>query len=166
MSHPGHQARVRWERGTQAFNDNRYSRAHVWTFDGGAQVPASASPANVPAGSADPLAVDPEEGFIAALASCHMLWFLSIAASHGFVVDSYEDRAEGFITPLADAPDRKVLGRVVLRPAVTFAPASPCSEAQLSGLHEEAHRACFLANALGPRCSLLIEPRAPSVAPR
>jgi organic hydroperoxide reductase OsmC/OhrA len=166
MSHSAHEATVRWERGTQAFLDNRYSRAHAWKFDGGAQFPASASPANVPAGTADPVAVDPEEGFIAALASCHMLWFLSIAASHGFVVDSYEDRAEGLITPLPDAPKRWVLGRVVLRPAVTFARASSCTAAQLSELHEEAHRACFLANALGPRCSLVIEPRAPSVAPR
>ena len=169
MSHAGHEATVRWARGTQAFLDNRYSRAHAWIFDGGAQVPASASPANVPLGTANPAAVDPEEGFVAALASCHMLWFLSIAASRGFVVDCYEDRAEGFITPLPDAQDaagRSVLGRVVLRPAVTFAAASSCSEARLSELHEAAHRACFLANALGPHCLLLIEPRAPSVAPR
>lgn len=166
MSHPRHEATVRWERGTQAFLDNRYSRAHAWTFDGGARVAASASPANVPPQTADPFAVDPEEGFIAALASCHMLWFLSIAASHGLVVDSYEDRAEGYITPLPDAPERCVLGRVVLRPAVTFAPASSYSETQLSELHEEAHHACFLANALGPHCLLLIEPRAPSAAPR
>jgi organic hydroperoxide reductase OsmC/OhrA len=165
MSGSGYEATVRWERGAQPFIDNRYRRAHAWVFDG-AEVPASASPAHVPPGTADPLAVDPEEAFVAALASCHMLFFLSIAASRGFVVDRYEDRAKGTLTPLPDAPDRQVLGRVVLRPAVTFAPISPCSEAELSALHEEAHRVCYLANALGPSCSLLIEPGAPSVARR
>jgi len=166
MSTGSHDATVRWERGAQAFVDNRYSRAHVWGFDGGAEVPASASPANVPRGAADPSAVDPEEGFIAALASCHMLWFLSIAAGRGLVVDRYEDRAVGYIMPLADAPGREVLGRVVLRPTVTFAASSTCSEAELAALHEEANRRCFLANALGPTCCLFIEPGAPFVAPR
>jgi organic hydroperoxide reductase OsmC/OhrA len=165
MSGSGYRATVRWERRAQAFVDNRYSRAHAWVFDG-AEVPASAAPAHVPRGTADPSAVDPEEAFVAALASCHMLFFLSIAASRGFVVDRYEDRAEGTITPLPHAPDREVLGRVVLRPAVTFAAASPCSEAELSALHEEAHRVCYLANALGPACSLVIEPGAPSLPGR
>jgi len=155
----GHDATVRWERTGQAFADNRYSRAHVWSFDGGAEVPASASPANVPRGTADPAAVDPEEGFVASVASCHMLWFLSIAARRGFVVDRYEDHAVGYITPLAGAPGREVLGRLVLRPAVTFADGSPCSDADLAALHEEAHRHCYLANALGPSCALVIEPR-------
>ena len=159
MSRTGHEATVSWQREGQRFVDNRYGRAHLWAFDGGSRVPASASPANVPAGTADPAGVDPEEGFVAALASCHMLWFLSIAARRGFVVDRYEDRAVGTITPLAGSPDREVLGRVVLRPAVTFAPASPCSAAALAALHEEAHRYCYLANALGPACVLAIEPQ-------
>ena len=159
MSGTGHEATVRWQRDGQPFVDNRYARAHQWSFDGGARVPASASPANVPRGTADPAGVDPEEGFIAAVASCHMLWFLSIAASRNFVVDRYEDEAVGFITPLAGAPGREVLGRIVLRPAVTFAPASPCSAAELAALHEQAHRQCYLANALGPACALAIEPR-------
>jgi organic hydroperoxide reductase OsmC/OhrA len=167
MPTPGHphDATVRWERGAHAFVDNRYGRAHVWVFDGGAEVPASASPASVPRGTADPSAVDPEEGFIAALASCHMLWFLSIAAGRGLVVDRYEDRAVGYITPLAGAPDREVLGRIVLRPVVTFAASSACSAAELAALHEEAHRHCFLSNALGPSCALLIEPGTSSAAP-
>lgn len=158
-SKSGHDATVRWERAGQAFADNRYSRAHVWSFDGGAEVSASASPANVPRGTADPAAVDPEEGFVASVASCHMLWFLSIAASQGFVVDRYEDRAVGYIAPLPGTPGREVLGRLVLRPAVTFASSTPCSAADLAALHAKAHRHCFLANALGPSCSLEIEPR-------
>jgi hypothetical protein len=54
-----HRAEVVWERGAQTFIDNRYSRAHRWRFDGGAEVHASASPANVRPPFADPSAVDP-----------------------------------------------------------------------------------------------------------
>jgi len=159
-SNPGHIATVRWARESEAFVGNRYSRAHAWSFDGGAEVRASAAPANVPRGTADPTGVDPEEGFIAAVASCHMLWFLSIAARRGFVVDRYEDHAVGSITPLPGAPGREVLGRLLLRPTVDFAAGSPCSDADLAEMHEEAHRRCFLANALGPACVLEIQPRA------
>jgi organic hydroperoxide reductase OsmC/OhrA len=158
-SKAGHRASVLWQRDGHAFVDNRYGRAHAWSFDGGAEVRASASPANVPRGTADASAVDPEEGFVAAVASCHMLWFLSIAASRGFVVDRYEDTAVGYIMPLPGAPGREVLGRLVLRPAVTFATGSACSDADLAELHQEAHRHCFLANALGPACSLALESR-------
>jgi organic hydroperoxide reductase OsmC/OhrA len=154
-----HNATVRWARGDEVFVDNRYARAHVWSFDGGIDVRASASPANVPRGTADEAAVDPEEGFLAALASCHMLWFLSIAAKRGFVVDRYEDHAVGWIVPLASEPTRKVLGRVVLRPEVTFGGSAKATAEDLAALHEEAHRQCFLANALGPACSLVIESR-------
>src|SRR5512134_3111042 len=91
-----HQASVIWERAESAkFVDNRYSRAHRWEFDGGAVVPASSSPAVVPVPLSDPAGVDPEEAFVAALASCHMLFFLSFAAKRGIVVESYRDEAVG-----------------------------------------------------------------------
>ena len=82
-----HTATVAWDRFDAAFTDNRYSRAHRWMFDGGATIPASSSPHVVPVPMSDPMGVDPEEAFVASLSSCHMLWFLSIAASRGFVVD-------------------------------------------------------------------------------
>ena len=90
-----HNARVEWHRDNAKFTDNRYSRAHEWSFDGGVLVPASSSPNVVPVPLSDPNAIDPEEAFVAALASCHMLWFLSIAAKRGFVIDRYEDDAVG-----------------------------------------------------------------------
>ncbi|HET9454855.1 MAG TPA: OsmC family peroxiredoxin, partial [Gemmatimonadaceae bacterium] len=82
-----HRAVITWHRHDAVFTDNRYSRAHEWAFDGGVRVPASASPHVVPVPWSDPAAVDPEEAFVASLSSCHMLWFLSIAARRGFVVD-------------------------------------------------------------------------------
>jgi len=88
-------AQIVWTRDGTVFTDNRYSRGHVWRFDGGVEVPASSSPHSVrlPLSRAD--AVDPEEAFVAALASCHMLWFLSIAARRGWCVDRYRDQAAG-----------------------------------------------------------------------
>src|SRR5262249_44381025 len=66
-------ATVAWQRQGATFTDNRYSRAHVWRFDGGAEVPASSSPQVVPLPYSDAAGVDPEEAFVAALSSCHML---------------------------------------------------------------------------------------------
>src|SRR5437660_12862742 len=93
-----YRALVLWTRGDAAFTDRRYSRAHVWRFDEGVEVPASSSPETVrlPLSRAD--AVDPEEAFVASLASCHMLFFLDFAARGGFVVDRYEDNPAGLMS--------------------------------------------------------------------
>ena len=96
-----HIATVSWERSGAAFIDNRYSREHSWSFDGGIEVRASASPHVVPLPLSVSEAVDPEEAFVAALASCHMLWLLFFAAKQGFVVDSYRDEGDR-----ADSPER------------------------------------------------------------
>src|SRR5687767_8885742 len=88
---------VSWQRAGQPFLDQRYSRAHDWRFDGGLSVPASSSPLSVPLPMSDPAAVDPEEALVAAASSCHMLFFLSIAAQRGHTVDSYEDHAVGML---------------------------------------------------------------------
>src|SRR6476660_9354310 len=90
-------AEVRWKRNNQAFTDNRYSRKHVWRFDGGIELAASASPHVVPLPLSVNEAVDPEEAFVVSLSSCHMLWFLSLAAKNGFVVDSYTEKATGWM---------------------------------------------------------------------
>ena len=86
-------ATIEWARRGAVFTDNRYSRGHRWEFDGGVEVPASASPHSVPLPLSVAEAVDPEEAFVASVASCHMLWFLSIAAQQGHVVESYRDAA-------------------------------------------------------------------------
>src|SRR2546430_10197080 len=94
---------ISWQRGTQPFIDNKYSRRHSWVFDGGVEVQASSSPHVVPLPYSDAHAVDPEEAFVASLSSCHMLWFLSIAAKQKICVDSYGDEALGRIARIADA---------------------------------------------------------------
>src|SRR6266481_2687869 len=110
---------IRWERGDQPFTDNRYSRAHRWLFDGGVEVPASSSPHVVPLPLSVAAAVDPEEAFVASLSSCHMLWFLSLAARRGLVVDGYHDEAVGVMSK--DASGKPAITRVTLRPEVHFA---------------------------------------------
>lgn len=136
---------VIWDGGDAAFADNRYSRLHRWKFDGGTEVPASASPHIVPVPMADAAAVDPEEAFVAAVSSCHMLWFLSIAVKHGFVVDRYEDEPEGTLEE--DERGRRAITRVALRPHIIYAAESPDRKTE-SSMHEEAHESCFIANSV------------------
>lgn len=141
-----YRATIEWDRGDATFVDNRYSRRHSWTFDGGVNVPASSSPHVVPLPLSDPAAVDPEEAFVAALSSCHMLWFLSLAARRGLVVERYVDHAEGAMGVNADG--REAMVRVVLRPAVRFGDAGAVGPAIVEALHHEAHEACFIANSV------------------
>ena len=138
-------ASLSWERGAQAFTDQRYSRAHTWTFDGGLSVPASSSPLSVPLPMSDAAAVDPEEALVAAASSCHMLFFLSLAAARGLVVDSYRDDATGFLG--SDELGRLAMTRIVLRPRIAFA-GRPPDAAVLAALHHEAHARCYIASSL------------------
>src|SRR5689334_23902252 len=118
-------ATVRWhsKESREGFAKGQYSRAHEWAFDGGTVVPASASPHIVPAPWSDPAGVDPEEAFVASLASCHMLFFVDLARRAGFVVDSYVDEAEGTLDKRADG--RMAMTRVTLHPRVTWGGDAP-----------------------------------------
>src|ERR1700756_447927 len=90
-----HKATISWQRTSDDFLKGKYSREHTWTFDGGLTVPASPAPAVVPAPWSNPANVDPEEAFVAAISSCHMLTYLYLASKQGFQLDSYDDEASG-----------------------------------------------------------------------
>jgi organic hydroperoxide reductase OsmC/OhrA len=140
-------AEVTWQRGAhEAFSDNRYSRRHTLRFDGGTEVPGSSSPSVVAPPMSDAAAVDPEEAFVASLAACHMLWFLSLAAQKGFVVDRYRDAAVGVMTKNADG--RLWISTVTLRPEVVFAAGRQPSRDESLQLHHRAHEECFIANSV------------------
>jgi organic hydroperoxide reductase OsmC/OhrA len=141
-----HGCTVEWERGTQPFGDKQYSRAHRWSFDGGASVAGSSSPHSVRVPFSDPSAVDPEEAFVAAVSSCHMLWFLSLAAQDGFVVDRYRDAAQGRLANFDDG--RRGITEVVLRPEIAFSGARLPDVAQVDALHHAAHARCDIANSI------------------
>lgn len=140
-----HLATVEWTRDGASFTDRRYSRAHRWSFDGGASVAASSSPKVVRPPMSDPTAVDPEEAYVAALSSCHMLWFLDLAAQAGHVVERYTDRATGY--GQRDANGKEWVAVVVLSPTIDFCGQAPTAHA-IQELHHRAHEACFLANSV------------------
>jgi organic hydroperoxide reductase OsmC/OhrA len=140
-------ATVRWRRKPEErFTDGRYSRAHQWAFDGGATVPASASPHVVRPPFSDPAGVDPEEALLAALSSCHMLFFLDFAKQAGFVVDSYEDAAEGTMSEGVDG--RVAMTVVTLKPQIAFAGEKRPGPADVDAIHHKSHEACYIANSV------------------
>ena len=149
-------AQLHWQRAAdERFTDQRYSRRHTLLFDGGVVLPGSSSPSVVPLPMSDAAAVDPEELFVAALASCHMLWFLSLAAARGQVVDRYEDDAVGLMA--RNAEGRLAMTVVTLRPRVRLAGGAPVDAATLAALHHAAHEACFIASSV--KTELRCEPR-------
>lgn len=135
-------ATIRWACDGE-FAKGRYSRAHEWEFDGGAIVPGSASPLVVPLPYSDATAVDPEEAFVAAVSSCHMLWFLDLAKRARFELVSYTDNAKGRMTEGADP----WIERVDLCPQIVWAGEAPDHET-LARLHHDAHARCFIANSI------------------
>jgi organic hydroperoxide reductase OsmC/OhrA len=135
-------ATIDWTRGEDVYSDNKYSRRHSWSFDGGLSVPASPSPHIVPEPMSEPANVDPEEAFVAALSSCHMLFFLDFACQAGFVVDSYRDEAEGTMARVADR--RYAMTHVRLHPRVTYSGTAPTRDEE-EALHHRAHENCFIA---------------------
>lgn len=147
-------ARVSWQRGSANFLDNQYSRGHLWEFDGGVSVPATSSPQVVPVPMSVESNVDPEEAFVAALSSCHMLFFLSLAAKAGLLVNSYVDEATGVMGKNAEG--RMAMTRVLLRPRIEYAGDTPPDDAQVGELHHRAHGLCFIANSV--KSEVVIEP--------
>jgi organic hydroperoxide reductase OsmC/OhrA len=146
--------RISWNRKSdEAFLDNRYSRSHTWTFDGGIELAASASPHVVPVPMSNESAVDPEEAFVASLSSCHMLWFLSLAVEKNFVVESYEDNAEGVMGKNEEG--KLAMTRVTLSPKINFGGNHTPSRDQVDELHHSAHEKCFLANSVKTKITVL-----------
>jgi organic hydroperoxide reductase OsmC/OhrA len=139
-------ATVCWTReDAEGFTKGQYSRAHRWVFDGGAVIRASASPHIVPAPWSDPAGVDPEEAFVAALSSCHMLFFLDFARRDGLVIDEYVDEAEGLMEK--NAAGKIAITKVTLRPKIEWVGDAP-DDAALADLHHKSHEACFIANSV------------------
>jgi organic hydroperoxide reductase OsmC/OhrA len=136
-----HVVDVSWSRGDYEFSYENYNRDHEWRFDGGITVPGSANPAYL----GNPGPVDPEEAFVAALSSCHMLTFLSIAAKKRLVVDSYDDHAVGVMAK--NAAGKLAITQVTLHPKIIFAGEMPDAET-LERIHHRSHAECFIANSV------------------
>ena len=144
MAHE-YKATIAWERGAHVFTDNKYSRGHLWRFDGGIEVPGSSSPLVVPKFSVA-AAIDPEEAFVASLSSCHMLFFLSLAAAQGFRIDSYKDQAVGEMGK--NAKGKLYVSKVTLHPDIVFSGDRHPSDSDVAALHHRSHEECFIANSV------------------
>lgn len=138
---------VFWEKKSgEIFTDNKYSRVHKWVFDGGAELHASSSPQVVPLPMSDEKGVDPEESFVASLSSCHMLFFLSIAASRKMIIESYVDNAEGVMSKNENG--EMAMTSVTLKPTVIFSGNNIPSSEQIHDIHEAAHKQCYISNSV------------------
>jgi len=140
-------ATILWERNPkEIYTDRKYSRVHSWIFDGGTTVPASPSYHLVPLPMSDPAGVDPEEAFVASLSSCHMLFFLELAAKMRFVIDQYKDEAVGVMGENAEG--KTAMLKVTLRPKATFSGEKQPTGEQIEQLHHKSHELCFIANSV------------------
>jgi organic hydroperoxide reductase OsmC/OhrA len=137
-----HKMTLKWERGGAEFSYQKYPRDHTWAFDGGHTMTATAAPAYL----GNPANVDPEEAFVAALSSCHMLTFLAIACKQKFVLDSYEDEAVGYLEK--NAAGRLAITRVELRPRIAWSGERKPTAEELERMHHAAHENCFIANSV------------------
>lgn len=145
---------ILWKKGPdEQFIDGKYSRAHQWIFDGGMKVPASSSPYVVPVPMSDASAVDPEEAFVAALSSCHMLFFLSIAAAKNYIIETYEDNAEGLMGKTENG--EMAMTVVTLKPKITFSGVNIPDSGQLEQMHELAHEKCYIANSVKSEINII-----------
>jgi organic hydroperoxide reductase OsmC/OhrA len=145
-----HRATIVWERGDAEFDWESYSRDHSWEFAGGTRIAASAAPDYL----GTPTEVDPEEAFVAAVSSCHMLTFLAVAARRRRTVNYYCDRAVGFMEKNEDG--RLAITRVVLHPEIRFDDSVEIGDAEIERLHHLAHEHCFIANSI--RSDVRVEP--------
>jgi organic hydroperoxide reductase OsmC/OhrA len=145
MSHE-HKANISWKRSGPDFAKGKYSREHIWKFDGGVTVPASPSPTVVPTPWSNPANVDPEEAFVASIASCHLLTFLWVASKGGFQVESYDDDAVGVMSK----NERGIpwVSKVTLSPRIEWSGEKTPAPDDLERLHHAAHEQCFIANSV------------------
>lgn len=141
-----HKATISWTRTSPDFLKGKYSREHTWRFDGGVTVPASPSPSVVPIPYSNPAHVDPEEAFVAAVSSCHMLTYLYLAYQQGFQIDSYHDEAVGVMTK----NERGVpwVSSATLHPQIAYSGGKLPTPADEEHLHHMAHEQCFIANSI------------------
>ena len=145
MSHE-YKATIDWKLSGANFLKGQFSREHTWTFDGGLTVAASASPAVVPAPWSKPANVDPEEAFVASIASCHMLTFVWFASRGGFTLTSYTDEAVGVMTK--NERGAMWVSTVTLNPQLVWSGERVPTMEEIAALHHKAHEECFIANSV------------------
>jgi len=144
-----HFAEVQWHHKAHPQHPDTFDRDHTVTFENGQSIAGSSAPTYF----GNPSAANPETLLLAALASCHMLTFLAIAAKLGFQVSSYRDRAEG--TLAKNAAGRVAITHCQLKPEIGFSGDKLPTPEELRKLHDSAHRNCFIANSLNSQVEII-----------
>ena len=124
--------------GTKTYKS--YRRDHTIVGEGKPEIPGSSDPSF----RGDRSRYNPEELLVAALSSCHMLWYLHLCAVNLITVVEYRDAASGVMREDSDGSGEFV--RVVLKPMVTVSAGN--DRAKATELHHEAHRLCFIARSV------------------
>tara|TARA_B100000579_G_scaffold436016_1_gene460815 strand:+ start:5008 stop:5454 length:447 start_codon:yes stop_codon:yes gene_type:complete len=137
-----HPITLTWNRDNKDFGYKSYSRDHALDFGHGVSLRASAAAEYL--GTAE--IPDPEQAFVASLSSCHMLTFLALASLQKLTLESYVDKAVGFLEK--GESGKPVLARVELHPETVWAEGITVSAEKLEELHHKAHQECFLANSV------------------
>lgn len=136
-----HQIHLHWD-------TSRDADTYTWTLDSGVQMVATD-----PSGRIEkPDVMDPEEAFLAAICSCHLLSFVTEAAREGFSVQRYEDHPIGVLAK--NAQGRLYVGKVLLAPKATFGGARQPDRQQIEMLHERASEKCIISNSVVSDISL------------
>jgi organic hydroperoxide reductase OsmC/OhrA len=147
-----HIVKLDWRRGVTDFDYESYSRNHTVTFGPGTTIRVSSAPEFF----GDPASINPEQAFVTALASCHLLTFLALASKKGFIIDSYGDDAHGEIGK--NEAGRTAMVKVHLRPQVVFSGAKIPSIEEFNSLHDRAHRGCIIANSVASFIKVIVDP--------
>ncbi|TYP99429.1 organic hydroperoxide reductase OsmC/OhrA [Tenacibaculum adriaticum] len=148
-----HHTKIVWKKNTsENFTSGKYSRVHKWYFDEGTEIRASSSPKVIPVPMSDPSAVDPEEALLAALSSCHMLFFLSIVSSKKYTIESYEDTVEGIMQKNDNG--KISMSEITLNPKTKFSSTNIPSVKEITDMHQLAHSQCYIANSLNSKINI------------
>jgi organic hydroperoxide reductase OsmC/OhrA len=141
-----HLASIAWQRGKWAEFAGKYSRGHLWRFAGGAKLKVSDSPAFLPEGYRDGARLDPENMFVATIASSHMLCWLQLAFDMEIDVMNYVDAAHGLLSELSEGV--YWVSEVILHPKVTYGTRRTATPAAEARLHELAQEQSFIARSV------------------
>ena len=138
---------VEWSDAAGTRDYRGYTRSHTISAHGKPVLEASSDPAF----RGDASRYNPEELLVAAISSCHMLWFLHLCADRGVVVTAYRDAPVGEMQLNADGSGQ--FTRVTLHPQVEIADGSRLASLApdhdgVGELHREAHRLCFIARSV------------------
>ena len=146
-----HRITLNWQRNGASFERGNYPKDHAVRYLGGQTLAVSSAAAY----GGNAALADPEQMLLSALASCHMLTFLAVAANRGYVVDQYLDDAECELGKNAEGATAVVTA--TLRPAVRFSGDKQPSAEDYDKLHERAHKGCFVGQSL--KTDVRVEPR-------